>query len=94
MGLSGRLSKVNRCLTEGRRAFAGRLAGIARGLECERLAQLLAGLADGAADVGDLDGLHRHLRNCVGCRARLKRLRTTGRPPAGLSAPNGLRMAA
>ena len=31
-------TKVNRCLTEGRRAFLERLAGIESGAECERLA--------------------------------------------------------
>jgi hypothetical protein len=38
---------VNRCLTEGRRAFLERVAGIEGGIECERLAPLVSLLADG-----------------------------------------------
>ena len=43
-------TKVNRCLTEGRRAFTERVAGIESGAECERLAPLLSALADGEAN--------------------------------------------
>lgn len=39
-------TKVNRCLTEGRRAPTIRLAGIEAGIECARLAPLLEALAD------------------------------------------------
>ena len=42
-------TKVNRCLTEGRKAFLERVAGIEAGSECERLAPLLSKLADGEA---------------------------------------------
>src|SRR3954465_3266044 len=35
-------TKVNRCLTEGRRAFLERVAGIESGAECERLAPLIS----------------------------------------------------
>src|SRR5215211_6929630 len=37
-------TKVNRCLTEGRRAFARRLEGIEAGSECERLLPLVSAL--------------------------------------------------
>src|SRR5215217_5927085 len=40
-------TKVNRCLTEGRQAFARRLAGIEGGAECERFAPFLSALGDG-----------------------------------------------
>lgn len=40
---------MNRCLTEGRKAFLARVAGIEAGSECERLAPLLSKLVDGEA---------------------------------------------
>jgi hypothetical protein len=42
-------TKVNRCLTEGRRAFLKRVAGIESGAECERLEPLISKVADGEA---------------------------------------------
>ena len=42
-------TKVDRCLKEGRRAFAARLAGIEAGDECDRLAPVLSTLVDGEA---------------------------------------------
>src|SRR5262249_6411707 len=39
-------TKVNRCLTEGRRAFLARVAGIEAGAECARLAPLISKVAD------------------------------------------------
>src|SRR5204863_8901899 len=42
-------TKVNRCLTEGRRAFLARVAKIDSGAECERLAPLISKVADGEA---------------------------------------------
>ena len=42
-------TKVDRCLKEGRSAFAARLAGIDAGDECGRVAPLLSALADGEA---------------------------------------------
>src|SRR5881227_1932214 len=42
-------TKVNRCLTEGRRAFLKRVAGIESGAECERLAPIISKVADGEA---------------------------------------------
>jgi RNA polymerase sigma factor (sigma-70 family) len=80
-------TKVNRCLTEGRRALAIKLAGIEGGIECARLALLLAALAEGDASGGDeLDGLRRHLASCLACRARLRALREA-RPAAGRDGP-------
>jgi hypothetical protein len=63
----------------GPRAFGPHIAEIEGGLECERCAPLLGRLADGAGGAGDLGILRRHLRTCLNCRARLKRLRRTGR---------------
>ena len=80
-------TKVNRCLTEGRRAFARRLAVIDSGAECERLAPLLSRLADGEADASDMQRLRPHLRNCLACRATLKSYRAAPARAAALVPP-------
>jgi RNA polymerase sigma factor (sigma-70 family) len=69
-------TKVNRCLVEGRRAFLRRIDGIEAGAECERLAPLIEALATGAAAADALQRLRPHLRTCLACRARLRRLRS------------------
>jgi hypothetical protein len=68
-------TKVNRCLTEGRRALARRLASIESGSECARLAPLLRALVDGDTSADQLGLLRPHLSTCLDCRARLKSLR-------------------
>ena len=68
-------TKVNRCLTEGRKAFLERVAGIEAGNECERLAPLLSKLADGEATAADLATLRPHIRTCLSCRAALREYR-------------------
>ncbi len=70
-------TKLNRNLTEGRRAFRVRLAGIEAGIECERLEPLLSRLADREASTDDLATLRPHLKTCLTCRARLKEFRAT-----------------
>jgi RNA polymerase sigma factor (sigma-70 family) len=65
-------TKVNRCVTEGRRAFLERVAGIESGAECERLAPLLSRLVDGKASAEDMRALWPHLRSCLACRATLR----------------------
>ncbi|HEX6460007.1 MAG TPA: sigma-70 family RNA polymerase sigma factor [Thermoleophilaceae bacterium] len=65
-------TKVNRCLTEGRRRFLDRVAGIESGAECERLAPLLSRLVDGEATAEDMSALRPHLRSCLACRAALR----------------------
>jgi len=81
---------VNRCLTEGRQAFARRLAGIQGGAECERFAPLLSALADGEASAEDLALLRPHMRTCLACRARLKAFRTLPARVAALVPPAAL----
>ena len=76
-------TKVNRCLTEGRRAFLDRVAGIETGSECDRLAPLLSKLVDGEAKAEDLSALRPHLRTCLACRATLREFR---RAPATAAA--------
>jgi RNA polymerase sigma factor (sigma-70 family) len=73
-------TKVNRCLTEGRRALARRLATIESGSECAKLKPFLVVLADGDSSAADFAVLRRHLSSCLECRARLRSLRAA--PPA------------
>jgi RNA polymerase sigma factor (sigma-70 family) len=80
-------TKVNRCLAEGRRSFAARLAGIESGAECERLAPLLSALADGEATAADMATLRPHLRTCLACLAQLREYRATPSRVAALVPP-------
>ncbi|HEX8054311.1 MAG TPA: sigma-70 family RNA polymerase sigma factor, partial [Thermoleophilaceae bacterium] len=80
-------TKVNRCLSEGRRRFHDRLAGIESGAECERLAPHLSALADGEARAEDMAALRPHLRTCLVCRARLRDYRAVPARVAAVSPP-------
>ena len=86
---------MNRCLTEGRRAFLERVTGIEAGEECERLAPRLSLLADGEAAAEDLAALRPHLKTCLSCRARLREFRAVPSrvaalaPPAAVAAAEG-----
>jgi len=82
-------TKVNRSLTEGRRAFLSRFAAIETGEECERWAPVLSAMADGEANARDVLAVRPHLRNCAACRATLADMR---RAPAAAAAllPAGL----
>jgi RNA polymerase sigma factor (sigma-70 family) len=80
-------TKVNRCLSEGRRRFHDRLAGIESGAECERLAPLLSALADGEARAEDMAALRPHLRTCLVCRARLRDYRAVTARVAAVAPP-------
>src|SRR4051812_44686011 len=82
-------TKVNRCLTEGRRSFMRRVEGIEAGEECERLAPLISALADGEASAKDMAALRPHLRTCLSCRAALRDAREVPARVAAL-APIGL----
>jgi RNA polymerase sigma factor (sigma-70 family) len=82
-------TKVNRCLTEGRRSFLRRVEGIESGAECERLAPLLSAMADGEASARDMALLRPHLRTCLSCRAALRDARELPARVAAL-APVGL----
>jgi hypothetical protein len=77
-GVNSAVDEGHRCLTEGRRALAIRLAGIEGGIECARLAPLLAVLADGEAGADEVGLLQPHMKTCLSCRAQLKQLRATG----------------
>ena len=77
-------TKVNRCLTEGRRNFLERYAGIEVGDECRRWAPVISAMVDGEATPEQMLDLRPHLRNCPGCRATLKALQDSTRPLAAV----------
>ena len=77
-------TKVNRCLTEGRRSFLSRYATIESGDECERWLPVISAMVDGEASQEQLMALRPHLRNCPGCRATLKALRGSSEPLAAV----------
>jgi RNA polymerase sigma factor (sigma-70 family) len=77
-------TKVNRCITEGRRAFLMRYARIEDGAECERLLPLLSAIVDGEATSEQLLEIRPHLRNCSACRATVRELHATSAPLAAL----------
>jgi RNA polymerase sigma factor (sigma-70 family) len=80
-------TKVNRLLTEGRRAFLRRVSGIQRGADCERYEPLLSALADGEASAEDLETLRPHMRTCLSCRATLREFRAAPERVAGVLPP-------
>jgi RNA polymerase sigma factor (sigma-70 family) len=88
-------TKVNRLLTEGRRAFLRRVSGIQRGADCARYEPLLSALADGEATPEQLTELRPHMKTCLSCRAALREFRAApGRvasvvPGAALAAHSG-----
>ncbi|HEX4804769.1 MAG TPA: sigma-70 family RNA polymerase sigma factor, partial [Conexibacter sp.] len=65
-------TRVNRAVTEGRRALRERLEAIESGADCARWLPLLSALADGEAAPADLAELRPHLRACPACRATLR----------------------
>ena len=77
-------TKVNRCLTEGRRSFLERYEGIESGEECARWLPVISAMVDGEATPEQIVDLRPHLRNCAGCRATLKALRDSSTPLAAV----------
>ena len=80
-------TKVNRCITEGRRRFMRLYEELETGVECERLAPTLHALAYGTADSEALLELRPHLRNCAGCRATVRALHASRLPKLTAFAP-------
>ena len=82
-------------MSEGRRSFRRRVAGIESGAECDRLAPLLSAFVDGEATAGELALLRPHLRGCLSCRATVRDYRSTPArvaalvPPAALAGAGG-----
>lgn len=80
-------TKVNRAVTEGRRALLTRLRAIESGEECARWLPLLSKLADGEATAEQLAELRPHLRACAGCRGTLRRMHRVPGEVAALVPP-------
>jgi RNA polymerase sigma factor (sigma-70 family) len=72
-------TKVNRCITEGRRRFMEAYAELESGGTCERFAPGLAALAAGTATSEQLLELRPHLRACSACRATVRDLHVSAR---------------
>jgi RNA polymerase sigma factor (sigma-70 family) len=86
-GYSG--TKVNRCLTEGRKSFLERFEGIEAGAECQRWRPVLSAMVSGEATAAQITEARPHLRNCPACKATLRALHQSQRPlkvvlPVGL----------
>jgi RNA polymerase sigma factor (sigma-70 family) len=77
-------TKVNRCLTEGRRSFLSRYATIESGAECARWLPVISAMVDGEASPEQVMALRPHLRHCAGCRATLKTLQGSSEPLAAV----------
>jgi RNA polymerase sigma factor (sigma-70 family) len=77
-------TKVNRCLTEGRKSFLERFEGIEAGVECQRWQPVLSAMVDGEATAAQITEARPHLRNCPACRATLRGLHRSGRPLAAV----------
>jgi RNA polymerase sigma factor (sigma-70 family) len=71
-GYSG--TKVNRCLTEGRKSFLERFEGIEVGAECQRWQPVLSAMVSGEATAAQITEARPHLRNCPACKATLRGL--------------------
>lgn len=85
-------TKVNRCITEGRRRFIERYTHIESGAECERWQPSLSAMADGEASARQVLELRPHLRSCPACRAALREHHGAARRVAALM-PAGLVLA-
>lgn len=78
-------TKVNRLISEGRRALRERFTSIERGETCRRLDGVISMLADGEPlrEEARRD-VELHLRNCMACKAQLREYRLTPRKVASL----------
>ncbi|MFT4049659.1 MAG: sigma-70 family RNA polymerase sigma factor [Solirubrobacterales bacterium] len=62
-------AKVNRLLSEGRKAARMRVDSIDAGRECERIESLISMFVDGMARADAEDDVRMHLEHCARCRA-------------------------
>ena len=68
-------AKVNRLISEGRRAFRVQVGMIESGGECRRLFPVLSMIADGEAAFDARADADVHLKNCLACQATLREMR-------------------
>jgi RNA polymerase sigma factor (sigma-70 family) len=80
-------TKVNRCITEGRRRFMEVYAALESGDGCEQFAEPLRALAAGQATSEQLVALRPHLRACAACRATVRDLHMSKLRRISLLAP-------
>ncbi len=67
-------TKVNRCITEGRRRFLKVFRAIESGEACEQYVAAIAALAGGTATSAEVLEIRPHLRHCAACRATVRQL--------------------
>jgi hypothetical protein len=86
---SGRLTKVNRSITEGRARFLKAFSGIESGEACERYEGALSALAAGTATSAQVVSIRPHLRHCATCRATVRDMRFSRGRRLALAVPFG-----
>lgn len=86
-------AKVNRLLSEGRKAARLRVDAIAGGRECERIEPLLSMFADGVTDSAAEQDIRIHLETCSHCRVTVRDYKLAPRDIASML-PVGLIAAA
>ncbi|MDX6663511.1 MAG: hypothetical protein QOG09_1613 [Solirubrobacterales bacterium] len=69
------LTKINRCMAEGRKRFLEVYASIEGGARCEQLAAELSSYCDGESDDATADRVRRHLKGCSSCRSLAREYR-------------------
>lgn len=68
-------AKVNRLISEGRKALLVQVGLIETGAECRRLFPVLSMIADGEAPLNEQTDAESHLSNCLACKATLRDMR-------------------
>ncbi len=79
------LTKVNRCIAEGRERFRTMLARSEDGTLCRELRPVLSAFCDGEASAEDAAVMREHLRACASCRAAMRAYRATPGAAAALA---------
>lgn len=77
-------AKVNRLLSEGRKAARIRVEAIAVGHECQRIEPVLSAFVDGVVSVGVAKDVQLHLDSCGHCRATVRDYTSTPRDLAAV----------
>jgi len=74
------MTKINRCIAEGRERFRRVVSRSADGSRCEEMQLLISAFCDGEAGADDAATVREHLRVCAHCRATVRAYRAA--PPA------------
>jgi Putative zinc-finger len=78
------LTKINRCLAEGRERFRSILFSSESGDRCRELRPLISAFCDGEAGAKESALVREHLRACAHCRATMRTYRTAPRLASAL----------